>query len=102
MFLRKPATGSSVRVISHSSPSVLGVHSFFKFMMPFGICMNAMRIGRLASCAKAGVIASRKGRATAAPAPRRNVRRGTEILRITIAHSPHLEWGAVDDAKDDG
>jgi hypothetical protein len=69
--------------------------------MPFGICMNAMRVGRVVSTANAGVIASNIGNASAAPAPRKNVRRGMDFLRITISHSPHLEWGAVDDAKDD-
>jgi hypothetical protein len=60
--------------------------------------MNAMRIGRLASWDNAGVMESKNGRATAAPAPRKKVRRGIDILRITIANPPHLEWGAVDDS----
>ena len=42
----KAASGSSVRVISQLAPTVLGVHSFFKLKIPFGVCMNAMRIGR--------------------------------------------------------
>src|SRR6059058_1421644 len=102
MRSRKASIGLRVGVISQPVPSVLGVHSLFKSKMPFGTSMNAMRIGRLASTAKAGVMASSMGNATAAPAPRRNVRRGIDFLRINILCSPHLERSAVDDAKDNG
>src|SRR6266567_7123075 len=99
MRSRKASSGLRVGVISQSVPSVLGVHSWFKLNMPLGTSKNAMRIGFAASTANAGVIASNMGRASVAPAPRRNVRRGMDFLRITIFHSPHLEWGAVDDTK---
>src|SRR5262245_56934594 len=36
----------------------------------------------------AGAIDSRKGRATAAPIPRRNVRRGNDLLAMIIFESP--------------
>ena len=64
--------------------------------------MNVIRIGRLLSADSAGVMASSTGSASAAPAPRSNVRRGMDFLVITIAGPPHLEWRAVDDAKNDG
>src|SRR5882724_5038261 len=102
MRSRKASSGLRVCVISQPVPSVLGVHSLFKLKMPLGTSMNAMRIGRLASTAKAGVIASSMGRATTAPAPRKNVRRGMDFLKITIFCSPHLERSAVDDAKNNG
>src|SRR5258706_7078896 len=102
MRSRKASIGLRVCVISESVPSVLGVTSLFKLKMPFGTSMNAMRIGRLVSTAKAGVIASSIGKATTAPAPRKNVRRGMDFLKITIFCSPHLERGAVDDAKNNG
>src|SRR5216684_1340773 len=102
MRSRKASSGLRVGVISQSVPSVLGVHSWFKLNMPFGTSKNAIRIGFAASTANAGVIASNMGRASVAPAPRKNVRRGMDFLRITIFHSPHLEWGAVDDTKNHG
>src|SRR5882672_7545541 len=103
MRSRKASIGLRVRVISNPAPSVLGVHSPFKLKMPFGICMNAMRVGRTAApAANAGVMASSIGRARAAPAPRKNVRRGMDFLKITIFCSPHLERSAVDDAKNNG
>ncbi len=48
----KAASGSSVRVNSQSAPTALGVHSPFKLKIPFGVCMNAMRIGRVAGGAE--------------------------------------------------
>src|SRR6266566_1709383 len=102
MRSRKASSGLRVWGISQPVPSVLGVHSLFKLKMPFGTSMNAMRIGRLVSTAKAGVIASSIGKATTAPAPRKNVRRGMDFLKITIFCSPHLERSAVDDAKNNG
>src|SRR5439155_20069138 len=49
--------------------------------------MNAARTGRsaiaLAPSEAAGTIASRKGRPSVTPTPRRNVRRGKEILLMT-------------------
>src|SRR5580704_17736385 len=102
MLSLKGASGSSVRVISQSAPTVLGVHSFFKFMIPFGVCMNAMRIGRVVSAPNAGVMASSIGNASAAPAPRKKVRRGIDFLKITIVYPPHLERCTVDDTNNDG
>src|SRR5205807_5123927 len=102
MRSRKASSGLSVCGISQPMPSVLGVHSLFRSKIPFGTSMNAMRIGRLLSTAKAGVIASSMGNATTAPAPRKKVRRGMDFLKITIFCSPHLERSAVDDAKNNG
>ena len=97
----KAASGSRVRVISQSAPTVLGVHSPLKLKIPFGVCMNAMRIGRFVSAVSAGVMASSIGKARVAPIPRKNVRRGIAFLKTTIASPPHLKWCAVDDAKND-
>src|SRR5688500_11285342 len=96
----KAASGSSTGVIAKLAPSVFGVH--LSIMMPFGTSMNDKRIGRVVSAAwpSAGIIASRSGRVSAAPAPRRNARRWIAFLCITIAHTPHLEWRAFDDAED--
>src|SRR5258705_7596112 len=102
MRSRKASIGLRVCVISQPVPSVLGVHSLFKLKMPLGTSRNAMRIGRLASTARAGVIASSMGKAITAPAPRKNVRRGMDFLKITIFCSPHLERSAVYDAKNNG
>src|SRR5690348_6633636 len=102
MRSRNGSSGLRVGVISQLVPSVLGVHSPFKSNMPFGTSMKARRIGRFVSAAKAGVIASSMGRAIAAPAPRKNVRRGMYFLDITIFGSPHLEGSAVYDAKNNG
>src|SRR5712671_2546870 len=85
---------------SCKSPSADGVH--LSIMIPFGTSMNAMRIGRALSAASAGVIASSMGSASAAPAPRKNVRRGMDFLVITMAHSPHLKWRASYDAENHG
>src|SRR5712672_3443498 len=85
---------------SCKSPSAAGVH--LSIMIPFGTSTNAMRIGRALSAASAGVIASSTGSASAAPAPRRNVRRGLDFLVISMANSPHLKWGAFYDAEDHG
>ena len=64
---------------------------------------------RLASGVSAGTIASRNGSAMAAPMPRRNVRRGSDILEMYIRASnsrcagccadAHLERRAADDAE---
>src|SRR4030095_15843292 len=97
----KPASGWSVRGNSQSAPTLFGVHSPFKLKIPFGVCMNAMRIGRGEAAPNAGVMASSMGKASVAPTPRRNVRRGIDFLKITIADSPHLKWCALDDAKND-
>ena len=97
----KAASGSSVRVNSQLAPTVRGVHSFLKLKIPFGTCMNAIRIGRLVAAANAGVMASSMGRARVAPIPRTKVRRGIAFLKMTIASPPHLKWCAVDDAKND-
>jgi len=97
----KAASGSSVRVNSQLVPTLLGVHSPFKLKIPFGVCMNAMRIGRVVAALNAGVMASSMGKARVAPTPRKKVRRGIDCLKITIAHSPHLKWCALDDAKND-
>src|ERR1700687_5006333 len=102
MRSRKASSGLRVWGGSQFALSVLGVHSLFKSKIPFGFSMNAMRIGRLVSTAKAGVIASSMGNASTAPAPRKNVRRGRDFLKITIFCSPHLERSAVDDAKNNG
>src|ERR1700716_1822594 len=60
-------------------------------MMPLGTYANAMRTGGFAARAWlnaiAGTIASRNGRATAAPIPRRNVRRGKATFVIIIPTS---------------
>ena len=50
---------------------------------------------------RAGIMASSIGRASVAPTPRRNVRRGRALLKTTIAGPPHSKRCAVDDAKDD-
>src|SRR5712691_7189009 len=97
----KAASGSSVRVSSQSPPTVLGVHSFLKLKIPFGVCMNAKRIGRVVAAPNAGVMASSTGKASVAPIPRRTVRRGIAFLKSTIANPPHLKRCAFDDAKDD-
>src|SRR5215213_10186870 len=102
MRSRNVASGSSTGVSSKSAPSFAGVH--LSIMMPFGTSMNDRRIGRTvsgAATASAGIIASSIGNASAAPAPRSTARRERDLLRITIAHTPHLERRALDDAKDD-
>jgi hypothetical protein len=57
-------------------------------MAPFGMKTAPKRSGGLAgilACAvSAGTIASRNGNAMAAPTPRRNVRRGNDILVMNI------------------
>jgi hypothetical protein len=98
----KAVSGSSVRVSSQLAPVVLGVHSPFKLKIPFGVCMNAMRVGRVEGAANAGVMASSTGKARVAPTPRKKVRLGIATLKITIASSPHLKWCALDDAQNDG
>src|SRR5262245_10827852 len=97
----KAASGSRVRVSSKLAPTVLGVHSPFRLKIPFGTCMNAMRVGRFVAAVSAGVMASSMGRASVAPTPRRNVRRGIAYLKTTIANPPHSKWCALDDAKND-
>src|SRR5262245_58025902 len=97
----KAASGSRVRVSSQLAPTVPGVHSFLKLKIPFGTCMNAMRIGRLVAAANAGVMASSMGRARVAPTPRTKVRLGIAFLKTTIAGLPHLKWCAFDDSTTD-
>src|ERR1700676_2503223 len=100
MRSRNCASGSRIGGRSKPAPSVAGVH--LSIMIPFGTSMNDMRIGRAVSAAKAGVMASSTGKAKAAPAPRKKVRRGMDFLVITIAYPPHLERRAPDDAENDG
>src|SRR6266404_5759947 len=100
MRSRNGSSGSRTRVSAKLAPSVAGVH--LSIMIPLGTSMKDIRIGRLASAEKAGVMASSTGSASEAPAPRRNVRRGMDFLVIDIAGPPHLEWRAVDDAQNDG
>src|SRR5262245_27210508 len=101
MRSRNGSIGSSTRVSAKPGPSVAGVH--LSIMIPLGTSMNDIRIGRLASAASAGDMASNTGSASAAPVPHRNVRRGMDFLVIAdIAGPPHLEWRAVDDAENDG
>src|ERR1700747_3760690 len=53
--------------------------------------------------AKGGGIESSRGRATAAPMPRRMARRDRDLLVMNILRrAPLLEWNAVDDTEDDG
>src|ERR1700756_206269 len=101
MRSRNPASGSRIGVKAKSAPSVAGVN--LSIMIPFGTSMNASRIGRAVGVAKAGVIASSKGRARLAPVPRKKVRRGIDFLVTgNIGCSPHLEWRALDDAENNG
>src|SRR5580658_8733061 len=101
MRSRNGASGSRIGVKAKSAPSVAGVH--LSIMMPLGTSMKAMRTGRAVAVAKAGVMASSTGKASAAPVPRRKVRRGIDFLVTgNIACSPHLEWPALDDAENDG
>src|SRR3954466_1126362 len=53
--------------------------------MPTNRLAGAAALNRIG--VSAGTIASRNGRASATPAPRRNVRRGTCILRINMYSS---------------
>src|SRR5579863_553155 len=101
MRSRNSASGSRTGVNAKLAPSVAGVN--LSIMIPFGTSMNPSRIGRVVGVAKAGVMASSKGRARLAPVPRRKVRRGIDFL-VTgdIGCSPHLEWHALDDAENDG
>src|SRR5262245_38091 len=94
------ASGSSTGVRAKPVPSVAGVH--LSIMIPFGTSTKHMRIGRAVCAANAGVMASREGRANAAPAPRKKVRRGMDFLKITIAHTPHLKWRAFYNSENDG
>jgi hypothetical protein len=58
-------------------------------MTPFGTYTNPRRrAGFAAVCASAesaGTMASSSGRASVAPSPRRNVRRGNDILLMNIS-----------------
>src|SRR5580700_3423172 len=99
MRSRNGASGSRIGVKAKSAPSVAGVH--LSIMMPLGTSMKAMRTGRAVAVAKAGVMASSTGKASAAPVPRRKARRGIDFLEISIACPPHLKRRAVDDAEND-
>src|SRR5258705_12160758 len=99
MRSRNGASGSRIGDNCRAPPAA-GVH--LSIMIPFGTSMNAIRIGRALSAASAGVIASSTGSASAAPAPRKNVRRGMDFLVITMADSPHLKWRAFYDAENHG
>ena len=72
-----------------SPPSGPSCATFQFFMsMPFGTYRKARRIGGLAAAAKAGTMESRKGSATAAPTPFRNVLRGRDLPVMIIACHP--------------
>jgi hypothetical protein len=86
---------------SYPLPTVDGVH--LSMMIPFGTVKNERRLAMFdavsAGDAKAGTIASKSGRASAVPAPRKKVRRGIDFLKMfTLTRSPHLERHTVDDA----
>src|ERR1700736_2573196 len=99
MRSRNDASGWRVGEGSKSGAPTLGVHSLFRFMIPLGTSMNCMRIGAAFSTAKAGVMASRTGKAKTAPVPRKRARRGIDFLVTSIASPPHLKRVAVDDAE---
>src|SRR5262245_1311 len=97
-------------VNSKSGPSVFGVH--LSMIAPCGMYTNASRVPELvAACAvMAGIIDSRKGNASVAPAPCKNVRRERRFLVINMAvplitltalHSSHLKWSALHDTRDE-
>jgi hypothetical protein len=61
-------------------------------MIPFGTSKNETYVADLdevsAAEAKAGTIASNIGTAKAAPAPRKNVRRGSAFLKTIMTNEP--------------
>ena len=83
MSLRKASSGFMIRGSSPNAPSC-GMFQFF-MSMPFGTYRKARRTGGFAGAANAGTIESRKGSATAAPMPLRNVLRGRALPVMIIA-----------------
>ena len=85
MSFRWASKGFKIRVNSKLGPSEAGVHA--SWITPFGMYTNAKRRGALPTdcrgAPKAGTIASRNGRATTAPAPRKSVRRFRWVLKST-------------------
>ena len=77
-------------VISNSAPAPRGRK--FSIWTPLGTYRKPIRIrgraGVLASADSAGTMASRSGRASAAPAPRRKVRRGNDRFVMIIPPPP--------------
>ena len=81
-----------------------------QFMMPFGTWNQPKRVGRALSTARAEVMASSNGRATAAPVPYKKVRRSIFLPVITLAiclcsfvsSLDHLERLGLDDIENDG
>src|SRR5436190_21894719 len=86
IWLRNGSNGLRIGVISRVPSVVFGVQ--LSMTQPLGRYTPPKRRGGWAEdCASgvmAGAIDSRKGRATAAPIPRRNVRRGNDFLAMTI------------------
>src|SRR5271157_376643 len=72
----------SVGEKTKSFPVPTGVHA--AMLAPFGTYIKLSRGIALVGAAKAGDIASRNGRANAAPRPRRNERRSSAILVTNI------------------
>ena len=58
-----------------TAPTAFGANSLARFMIPLGTATKPMRVGRGVTAANAGVMASSRGRASAAPVPFKNVRR---------------------------
>src|SRR2546421_10668375 len=91
-------------------PAVFGIHS--STIAPLGTKTAPKRgVAGAADALNAGTIASRNGSAIAAPAPRRNVRRGSEILDRYIRLFPchqlvgslaHLKWRRRHDTEHQG
>src|SRR6185295_6868009 len=77
--------GLRIGVNSNPEPTVFGIHCCM--IAPLGIYTTPKRIEGIAAAlawgVKAGTIASRNGRATAAPALRSIVRRDRDIRRIS-------------------
>jgi hypothetical protein len=65
-----------------SFPDPAGVH--WARLMPFGMYIKLIRGIALRGAANAGDIASRSGKASVAPTPRRNDRRSSAILVMNI------------------
>src|SRR5215510_7805467 len=80
-------------VNSKSGPSVFGVH--LSMIAPCGMYTNASRVPEfVAACAvMAGIIDSRNGNASVAPAPCKNVRRERWFLVINIAAPSKRQFG---------
>src|SRR5262245_16384841 len=80
-------------VNSKSGPFVLGVH--LSMIAPCGMYTSASRVPEfVAACAvMAGIIDSRNGNASVAPAPCKNVRRERCFLVINIAAPSKRQFG---------